>query len=172
MVANHQCGSSSKGGSQLAILQNPCTAADFGPLCDLQDGGSRIFVFRCVAVVHLISQPARQIHRRLCAFHTIQYRPEREHEMRTPLFALLLLLTSCADFQPKAAQQAAQPHIKRTLAQADVKRPVAPKERQRIQNDADDAECRSHGVKPGSSAYLACRMIIANRRPTEIAQAQ
>ena len=96
--------------------------------------------------------------------------------MRTPLFALLLLLTSCADYQPKASQQAAQPqaqtHIKRTVAQADVKRPVAPKERQRIQNDADDAECRSHGVKPGSSAYLACRMIIANRRPTEIAQAQ
>jgi hypothetical protein len=98
---------------------------------------------------------------------------ERVHDMRTFLFALLPLLASCADYQITAAQPRAQANVKHTLARADINRPVASNERQRKQSDADDAECRSHGVKPGYVVYLACRIIISNRRPTsEIAQAQ
>jgi hypothetical protein len=29
-------------------------------------------------------------------------------------------------------------------------------------NDADDARCRQYGAKPGSDAYIACRMNAAN----------
>ena len=31
-------------------------------------------------------------------------------------------------------------------------------------NDVDDAQCRSYGAKPGSDAYVACRMNLANAR--------
>lgn len=71
--------------------------------------------------------------------------------MKTLPIALLLLLTSCADFQARmAAQQAAN-------AQAAAVR-------QQAINDADDAQCSSYGAKPGSDAYVACRMNLANNR--------
>jgi hypothetical protein len=31
-------------------------------------------------------------------------------------------------------------------------------------NDADDARCRQYGAKPGTDAYIACRMNVANTR--------
>lgn len=71
--------------------------------------------------------------------------------MKPTVIVALLFLTSCADFQARmAAQQAAN-------AQA------ATMQQQAI-NDADDAQCRSYGAKPGSDAYVACRMNLANTR--------
>lgn len=84
--------------------------------------------------------------------------------MKTLLIALLLFLTSCADYQARmAAQQAAQAQAAAEYEQA----------RKKEQNEADDAQCRSYGVKPGSQPYVACRMNLANnRQAAEIAQAQ
>ena len=31
-------------------------------------------------------------------------------------------------------------------------------------NDADDSQCRQYGAKPGSDAYVACRMNLNNNR--------
>jgi hypothetical protein len=91
----------------------------------------------------------------------------RDASMKTLLIVSLLFLTSCVDYQARmAAQQAAE-----AQAAADYERGLA--EQKKAQNDADDAQCKSYGVKPGSQPYVACRMNLANnRQAAEIAQAQ
>ena len=74
--------------------------------------------------------------------------------LKTLIIGLPLFLTSCAEM---AAQRQANAQAAATQQQA--------------LNDADDAQCRSYGVKPGSNAYVACRMNLANNRQQAAAAA-
>ena len=44
--------------------------------------------------------------------------------------------------------------------------------RQAAREHADDARCRQNRGAPGSNAYLACRMNMANNRHADLAQAE
>lgn len=57
----------------------------------------------------------------------------------------LLGLCGCVSQQQMAARQAAQ---------------------KASTNQADDTQCRSYGVAPGSDGYVACRMNLNNNRAT------
>ncbi len=62
------------------------------------------------------------------------------------LFCTVLLLAGCATQQQpgEAAAKKAQ--------------------RAAIQDEADDAQCRSYGTPPGSDGYVKCRRILAKGR--------
>jgi hypothetical protein len=71
-------------------------------------------------------------------------------EMRWPLLVLTaLLLVGCTD---PATEQAAAAQA-RANAQT-----------------ADDAQCRSYGVQPGSPGYVQCRMNLDNARMQDLQQ--
>jgi hypothetical protein len=78
------------------------------------------------------------------ALHHFNEKLKGMRQMKALLIALSLFLTSCANYQATmAAQQTAE-----AQAAANYERALA--ETKKAQNDADDAQCRSYGVKPGS----------------------
>ncbi len=74
---------------------------------------------------------------------------------------ILLVLASCASREQIAARQSAQ--------QAAPNRKAT---QQAALSHADDAQCRQRRGAPGSIAYLACRMNMANNRHADEAQAE
>jgi hypothetical protein len=79
---------------------------------------------------------------------------------------VLLVLAGCASQDQTAARQTAQQatanHGQDAARQAD---------RQVARNHADDAQCRQDRGAPGSNAYLACRVNMANNRQADEGQA-
>jgi hypothetical protein len=74
--------------------------------------------------------------------------------------SILLVLAGCAGGEQIAARQTAQqaaPSHKATL--------------QAALRDADDAHCRQNRGAPGSIAYVACRIKMANNRDADEARA-